>query len=115
MQATTNSTYELEVNLTDTWQLGQHNYTISAYDGNNTNTSSQYSFNVSAQVNVSVTTENNSYGDNEYVNLTSHSTYGYFGNLTLGATSQGIGNSITGTKFTLSESATIDISLRAYI
>jgi len=62
--------YEKEINLTDTWQLGWHNYTIFATDGKNGNTSSQYSFNVSAQCNVTVQTLKDSYGDNEYVNIT---------------------------------------------
>jgi hypothetical protein len=76
--------YEKEINLTDTWQLGWHNYTIFATDGTYENTSSQYSFNVSAQCNVSVQTTEDEYDMNEFVNLTSISISG--GSYTFGKT-----------------------------
>jgi len=55
----------------DAWLVGQYNYTIWAKDkASNGNSSSGYSFNVSAQANISVCTVKDEYGDNEYVNLT---------------------------------------------
>jgi len=69
MNNTGNSTYEYV--FSDTWIVGQYNYTIWAIDNaNNTNVSSQYSFNVSAQAVISVCTIKDEYGDNETVNLT---------------------------------------------
>lgn len=57
--------------FTDTWHTGQYNYTVWAVDNaSNANHSSQYSFNVSAQLTVDVATLKNNYTDNEYVNLT---------------------------------------------
>jgi PKD repeat protein len=57
--------------FSDTWQVGQYNYTIWAVDNaNNSNSSSRYSFNVSANTTLTVCTIKNSYGDNETVNLT---------------------------------------------
>lgn len=62
---------EKEINLTDTWQLGWHNYTVYASDGTLTNTSDQQSFNVSAQCNVTVQTLKDAYdNDDNYINLT---------------------------------------------
>jgi hypothetical protein len=53
MSNTENSTYEYV--FSDTWQTGQYNYTIWTIDNaNNTNISSQYSFTVSAQGNITV-------------------------------------------------------------
>ncbi len=57
--------------FTDTWHTGQYNYTVWAVDNaSNANHSSQYSFNVSAQLTVDIATLKNNYSDNEYVNLT---------------------------------------------
>jgi len=69
MNNTEGNTYEYV--FSDTWQLGQHNYTIWTVDNsNNTNLSSQYSFNISAQVSVSICTIKDEYGANELINLT---------------------------------------------
>jgi len=63
------NTYEYV--FSDTWLVGQYNYTIWAVDkANNSNTSSGHIFNVSAQANVSIQTLKDEYGSNEYVNLT---------------------------------------------
>jgi len=55
----------------DTWQTGKYNYTIWASDnyGNN-NTTSAYSFNVSANATVHVYTLKDNYTTSEYVNIT---------------------------------------------
>jgi hypothetical protein len=53
------------------WKVDQYNYTIWVKDklgGNSTNTG--YSFNVSAQATITVSTIKDSYGDNKTVNLT---------------------------------------------
>ncbi|EMR75540.1 F5/8 type C domain-containing protein [Thermoplasmatales archaeon SCGC AB-540-F20] len=64
-----NDTYEYV--FSDTWIVGQYDYTIWAVDkSGGASNSSGYSFNVSAQANISVCTIKNSYGDNETVNLT---------------------------------------------
>jgi hypothetical protein len=69
MNNTGGSNYEYV--FSDTWQTGQYNYTIWSIDNaNNSNFSSQYSFTVSAQGNVSVCTVKDIYGDNESINLT---------------------------------------------
>ena len=69
MTNTAGDTYEYV--FSDTWQYGQHNYVIWAKDVNgNESGSSQYSFDVSADVTISVCTIKDSYGDNETVNLT---------------------------------------------
>jgi hypothetical protein len=55
----------------DTWVVGQYNYTICAVDElGDTNTSSGHSFNVSAQATIGIATLKDTYGDNEYINLT---------------------------------------------
>jgi hypothetical protein len=57
--------------LSDTWQLGEHNYTIYAIDDlGNKNISIQNSFNISISATISIETIDNSYGLNEWVNLT---------------------------------------------
>jgi len=64
-----NNTYEYV--FTDTWLVGQYDYSIWAIDNAyNTNTSSDHSFNVSIDATISVCTINNSYTDNCTVNLT---------------------------------------------
>jgi hypothetical protein len=69
MTNTAGDTYEYVFN--DTWQNGQYNYTILAYDNeSNSNTSSAYSFDVSAQATVSVCTVKDEYGNNTIVNVT---------------------------------------------
>jgi hypothetical protein len=63
-----NNTYEYVFD--DTWLVGQYNYTIwtidNAYNGN----SSSGHFNVSAQATLSIATLKDSYGTNEYINIT---------------------------------------------
>jgi len=57
--------------FSDTWVVGQYNYTIWAMDNAyNMNNSSEHSFNVSAQANMSIATLKDSYGNNEYINIT---------------------------------------------
>ena len=57
--------------FSDTWLVGQYNYTIWEVDGlGGINNSSGHSFNVSSQATISVCTIKDSYGDNETVNLT---------------------------------------------
>ena len=69
MNNTVNNTYEY--NFSDTWLVGQYNYTIWAVDNyGNSNSSSGYSFNVSAQCNISVQTLKDDYGGNEDINIT---------------------------------------------
>jgi hypothetical protein len=58
-------------NLSNTWKTGRYNYTIWAIDNaNNTNYSSQHSFNVSAEAKVNIATLKDEYTDNEYINIT---------------------------------------------
>jgi hypothetical protein len=54
------------------WTTGQYNYTISAYDTqSHTNTSQQYSFNISANATISVSTLKDTYTNaNEWINIT---------------------------------------------
>ena len=53
------------------WLVGQYNYTIWAVDyAGNSNSSSGHSFTVSAQATLSIATLKNSYGSNEYINIT---------------------------------------------
>ncbi len=69
MNNTAGNTYKY--NFSDTWLVGQYNYTIFArdiYGGSNTSTG--HSFNVSAQATISVCTIKDSYGSNESINLT---------------------------------------------
>jgi len=55
----------------DTWLVGQYNYTIWAWGtGGNSNSSSGHSFNISAQATISIATLKDSYGDSEYINIT---------------------------------------------
>ena len=69
MNNTNGSIYEYLFN--NTWQTGQYNYTIWSIDNaNNTNMSSQHSFNVSAQADILVCTIKDQYGSNETINLT---------------------------------------------
>ena len=57
--------------FSDIWLVGKYNYSIWACDNaSNSNCSSVYSFNVSAQADVSVCTIKDEYGVNETVNLT---------------------------------------------
>jgi hypothetical protein len=57
--------------FSDTWLVGQYNYTIWAMDNAyNMNNSSGHSFNVSAQATMSIATLKDSYGSNEYINIT---------------------------------------------
>jgi hypothetical protein len=64
-----NDTYEYV--FTDSWLVGQYDYSIWAIDNAyNTNTSSGHSFNVSVDATISVCTINNSYTGNCTVNLT---------------------------------------------
>jgi hypothetical protein len=69
MEKKGNNTYEYV--FTDTWLVGQYDYSIWAIDNAyNTNTSSGHSFNVSVDATISVCTINNSYTGNCTVNLT---------------------------------------------
>ncbi len=55
----------------DTWLVGQYNYTIWAWGtGGNSNSSSGHSFNGSAQATISIATLEDSYGSSEDINLT---------------------------------------------
>jgi len=66
---TGNDTYQYV--FSDTWKVGQYNYTIWVFDHvGNSNSSSGHSFNVSAQATISVCTIKDDYGNNETVNLT---------------------------------------------
>ena len=57
--------------FSDSWQNGQYNYTIWAVDyAENINSSAGHSFNVSAQVNVSVCTVKDIFYDNETIKIT---------------------------------------------
>ncbi|VVB59496.1 Peptidase family M28 [uncultured archaeon] len=64
-----NNTYSYV--FSDTWLVGQYNYSIIAYDrfGRN-NTSTQQSFNASANATLSISTLVDTYSDNETINLT---------------------------------------------
>jgi PKD repeat protein len=58
-------------NFSDTWLVGQYNYTIWACDiYGGSSTSMGHSFNVSAQATISVCTIKDFYGGNESINLT---------------------------------------------
>ncbi len=66
---TGNNTYQL--NFTDTWQVGQYNYTIWAMDkAYNLNSSTNHSFNVTATASMTICTIKDSYGSNQTINLT---------------------------------------------
>jgi len=69
MNLTENNTYEYE--FSDTWLVGQYNYSIWCVDyAGNSISSSGYSFNISAQATVSIATLKNSYEADEYINIT---------------------------------------------
>lgn len=69
MNHTGNNTYEYVFG--DTWLARQYDYTIWAMDKyNGSYSSSNHSFNVSAQASISVCTIKDEYGDNELINLT---------------------------------------------
>ena len=54
-----------------TWTVGQYNYTVWAMDETyNTNSSGGHHFHVSAQATVSIATLKDSYGANQYINIT---------------------------------------------
>ncbi|MBW1820791.1 MAG: hypothetical protein JRI92_03355, partial [Deltaproteobacteria bacterium] len=64
-----NNTYEYV--FSDTWLVGQYNYTIWVLDNAyNSNESSGYSFNVSVEANISVCTIKDEYGASEDINIT---------------------------------------------
>ncbi len=64
-----NNTYEYV--FSDTWLVGQYNYTVWVFDNsNNSNSSSGHCFNVSAQADISVCTIKDSYGNNENIDIT---------------------------------------------
>jgi PKD repeat protein len=64
-----NNTYKY--NFSGTWLVGQYNYSIWTIDkAYNSNISSVYSFNVSAQATLTIATLKDSYGINEYINIT---------------------------------------------
>jgi hypothetical protein len=57
--------------FTDTWLVGQYNYTIWAVDNaNNSNNSEGNHFHVSAEASISIATLKNSYIGTEYINIT---------------------------------------------
>jgi parallel beta-helix repeat protein len=57
--------------FSDTWLNGLYNYSVWMIDyANNTNCSDVYSFNVSGQLDLSIATLKNDYGDNETINIT---------------------------------------------
>jgi hypothetical protein len=63
------STYQYV--FSDTWKTGQYTYYILVMDNsNNSNTSSQYSFNVSTQATISIATLKDSYGPDEIIEIT---------------------------------------------
>ena len=69
MSNTENDTYQYT--FSDTWLVGQYNYTIWAKDNSsNLNSSSGYSFNVSANAIIKVQTLQDTYGSGEDINLT---------------------------------------------
>jgi hypothetical protein len=69
MLNTENDTYQYT--FSDTWFVGQYNYTIWAKDNSsNLNSSSGHSFNVSAQATISIATLKDTYGASEDINIT---------------------------------------------
>jgi len=57
--------------FTNTWTVGQYNYTIWAMDETyNSNSSSGHHFHVSAAATISIATLKDSYGANHYINIT---------------------------------------------
>jgi hypothetical protein len=64
-----NDTYQYV--FTDTWLVGQYNYTIWVMDSsNNSNNSGGHHFHVSADASISITTLQDSYTGDEYINIT---------------------------------------------
>jgi len=64
-----NDTYQFV--FTDTWLVGQYNYTIWAMDNAyNINISTGHHFHVSADVSISIATLQDSYTSNQYINIT---------------------------------------------
>jgi hypothetical protein len=69
MNCTGNITYEYV--FSDAWLVGEYDYTVWAVDHiGNSISSSGHSFNVSAQATIGIATLKDTYGDNEYINLT---------------------------------------------
>jgi hypothetical protein len=69
MTHVSNDTYQYI--FTNTWFVGQYNYTIWATDNsNNTANSSRYHFHVSADATISIATLKNSYNGSQYINIT---------------------------------------------
>jgi len=63
------NTYQYVFN--NTWNVGQYNYTIWAIDNSdNSNSSTGRHFHVSATASISVATLKDTYGENEYINIT---------------------------------------------
>jgi hypothetical protein len=57
--------------FSDTWRVGQYNYTIWAVDNsNNKNSSTGHHFQVSANATINICTIQNNYKNNEHINLT---------------------------------------------
>jgi hypothetical protein len=57
--------------FTDTWLVGQYNYTIWVVDNStNSNSSSEHHFHVSADATISIATLKNSYTGSQYINIT---------------------------------------------
>ncbi|HWR27993.1 MAG TPA: M28 family peptidase, partial [Candidatus Thermoplasmatota archaeon] len=69
MTHTTGDTYQYV--FTDTWLVGQHNYSIYAIDDdNNSRTVTGFSFNVSADATITIATLEYSYTHDEFINIT---------------------------------------------
>jgi hypothetical protein len=57
--------------FTNTWLAGQYNYSICAVDNStNSNSSAWYHFHVSATATITISTLQDSYNDNQYINIT---------------------------------------------
>jgi hypothetical protein len=60
-----------QCNFSDTWVVGQYNYTVWALDNvGNMLSSGEHCFNVSAMATIGIATLKDSYGSDEYINLT---------------------------------------------
>jgi hypothetical protein len=69
MSHTSGDTYQYVVS--NTWSLGQYNYTIWAIDNmSNVNSSTGHHFHVSAEAQISIATLKESYTNDEFINLT---------------------------------------------
>jgi hypothetical protein len=69
MTHTAGNNYQYVFN--DTWEVGQYNYTIWAIDNfGNSNSSGGHHFHVSASATISISTLEDNYGSNEYINIT---------------------------------------------